>query len=304
MSSVILKSLDKKTRESTSLPPIRLPETHKALATQATALEARHLVAAFALFRVCSMKNMQVMLPPAYRKYWTDEFQAIKQADLQSRNESLYAADPFQARKERAILAEPPRAYKQAVSASCHGIGLDTGGQLGKPRAWSDVPSVDLGKKMRFQIQDILRRYATWNRFGSTIACAQRETIIKDLLRQGFRQSHIEEAVSECGDQEEARAFLLTYLPEDDLPLARLVDSSVSLFIRMSVGEQTHIHNAFPVPQTSLIPFLRRSRGRLADHALQLAQELCGWRKPCQLQSCTGKIPETALCRWLQCRDV
>ena len=233
LSSVTLKAVDKKTKEVISLPQLRLPEAHRTLATRETAVEARHLAAAFALFRVCSMKNMQVMLPPAYRKYWTDEFQAIKTIDLQLHNEWMYAADPFQARKDRANAADARLVNMQKEAAPKLGTGLSIDRQRHRSRAWNDAPSVDIGRNMRFRVQDVLKRYAAWNRFGSTLSCEQRDNIVKDLLKQGFRQTHIGEAARECGDQQEARAFLLTYLPEDDLP-------KVSRRCRCSFSEQKY----------------------------------------------------------------
>ena len=59
---VILKATNTKTKETVVLPPFKLPPSLKRLAIQDTAVEARHFAATYALFRVCSMKNIHMML--------------------------------------------------------------------------------------------------------------------------------------------------------------------------------------------------------------------------------------------------
>ena len=51
------------TQELVQLPPFKVPPTHKHLASKSTALEARHFAATYALFRVCSMRNIHMSSP-------------------------------------------------------------------------------------------------------------------------------------------------------------------------------------------------------------------------------------------------
>ena len=57
------------------------PESLLAASEEPSALEARHFAAAYALFRVNSMKNMSMALPPKYRDLWK-EFQAVKKVEM------------------------------------------------------------------------------------------------------------------------------------------------------------------------------------------------------------------------------
>ena len=100
-SSVILKATNLKIRETTTLPPFQLPLDLKHLARQPSAVEARHFAATYALFRVCSMKNIHMMLPPNYRDLWKKDFQDLKAADVKEGRAWMYEADPFAAKEER-----------------------------------------------------------------------------------------------------------------------------------------------------------------------------------------------------------
>lgn len=92
---VILRGTNPKTKESLTLQPFKLPPTHKHLAAQPTAVEARHFAATYALFRVCSMKNIHMMLPPTFKEIWKNEFQSLKKDDVKDGRSWMYEADPF-----------------------------------------------------------------------------------------------------------------------------------------------------------------------------------------------------------------
>ncbi|KAJ8128969.1 hypothetical protein O1611_g4667 [Lasiodiplodia mahajangana] len=53
----------------------------------------------------------------------------------------------------------------------------------------------------------------------------QKEAVLRELTGSGFRQSHVQEAVDECKDREEALEWLLVHVPEDDLPRWALPES-------------------------------------------------------------------------------
>jgi len=214
------------------LAPFKLPPSHVHLAYKPTALEAKHAAATYALFRVCSMKNLHMMLPPDHKALWK-EFEALKKQDVKEGKAWMYEADPFatlREREEAKVAAEKKRKDIQAAkdkAASMPGAsGLvlrsgtpGTGGSGYNPmRGWTAVPKIEMGNKTRTQIEDVIRRESIWNPYGVEMPVSQREAIVKEFKTLGFRPSHVEEAVKECKDREEALEWLLIHVPEDDLP--------------------------------------------------------------------------------------
>ncbi|KAJ5755077.1 hypothetical protein N7533_004620 [Penicillium manginii] len=224
MSSVTLKKVDPKTKELTVLPPMKVPPSHKEAATHSTALEARHFAAAFALFRVCNMRNLHMMLPPTYKKLWREDFTEIKTSDTKEGKGWLYEADPFLAKQERESAAadlEKKRAERLKAQAkekvSSADIGLGSGDGKSK-RIWSQAPKVDMGARIRRDIEGLLRQHTVWNAHGVKIPQKEMQAIVEEFSKLGFRRSHVEEAAAECKDREEVLEWLLVYVPEDDLP--------------------------------------------------------------------------------------
>lgn len=224
VSSVTLKKVDPKTREMTVLPPMKVPPAHKQLAAQPTALEARHFAAAYALFRVCNMRNLHMMLPPTYKNLWKGEFTEIKAADTREGKGWFFEADPFLAKQERESAAadlEKKRADREKVQAkekvTSQDLGLGGGDNKGK-RIWSQAPKVDMGTRIRREIEGLLRQHTIWNPYGVKISEKEQKAIFEEFSRLGFRRSHVEEAVEECKDREEVLEWLLIYVPDDDLP--------------------------------------------------------------------------------------
>ncbi|KAL1956429.1 hypothetical protein VTO42DRAFT_7315 [Malbranchea cinnamomea] len=232
LASVTLKKSNPKTQETTTLPPIRLPASHKHLALQPTALEARHFAAAYALFRVCSMRNLHMMMPPTYKNLWKDEFEPLKKQDVAQGNGWMYEADPFAAHQERSNAAAAAEAAKlrsqQAKEAEQKKnplVKLGPGAGSGDDRSigrdakyWARVPRVEMGSKTRRQVEELVRQRAMWNPYNLRIPEPQASSIVEELSGLGFRRSHVEEAVAECKDREEVLEWLLIHVPEDDLP--------------------------------------------------------------------------------------
>lgn len=231
---VTMSAKHPKTQEMQTLPPFKLPPTHKHLVTKPTALEARHAAATYALFRVCSMKNIHTMLPPDYRALWK-EFEALKKEDVKKGNGWQYDADPFATLKQREddkAAAEKKRKEQEAIREKArnmpgasglvlrgHGTGSSSAGGGANPmKGWTAIPKIEMGRKTRSQLEDLLRREVIWNPHGVEMSTAQKQAIIKEFTTSGFRPSHIEEAVEECKDREEALEWLLIHVPEDDLP--------------------------------------------------------------------------------------
>ncbi|EFX01197.1 dead deah box DNA helicase [Grosmannia clavigera kw1407] len=240
---VSLSARNNKTGEVTRLEPFKLPPSHVHLAIQPTALEARHFAATYGLFRVCSMKNMHMTLPPAYKSLWR-EFGTLKTQDVRDGRAWMYEADPFLALRERELAkqtAEKKRQEQQAArekAASRDGLegtgGLRAGGGStvsggtgrGESRAWSNnVPRIEMGSKTRTNLEDLLRRGSIWNPQGVVLTAAVQRGIVEELVKLGFRPSHVEEAVALCQDRTETLEWLLVHVPEDDLPRWALPES-------------------------------------------------------------------------------
>ncbi|KAI4120701.1 MAG: hypothetical protein LQ338_006825 [Usnochroma carphineum] len=228
-SSVVLRSKDPKTKEEIALPPFVLPPSYKAVALQPTALEARHFAATYALFRVCSMRNIHMMLPPTYRDLWKNEFEQSKKEDVKAGRDWMYAADPFIAQQEQSEAhalsirrkdeeEKRRQAAKQPVNISL-GSGMGGAGMNGHVgKSWTKAPSVDMGKQIRAQVENIVQHNGVWNPHGVDFPQSQVQEAIKELTSLGFRASHVEEAIAECRDREEVLEWLLIHVPEDDLP--------------------------------------------------------------------------------------
>lgn len=230
LSSVILTSIDPKTKERVILPPFILPPSYKDVATQPTAVEARHFAATYALFRVCNMRNVHMMLPPTYRDLWKNEFETSKKEDIKANRGWMYEADPFVA-KQKQDEAHALRAKKRVEedkkrsqeSSQPTNIDLPPNGNGARPngslaKGWTRTPKVELGKQNRSHIEQLVRRAAIWNPHAQVLPKARIHDVVNDLTALGFRRSHVEEAISECKDREEALEWLLIYVPEDDLP--------------------------------------------------------------------------------------
>ncbi|CAG8050864.1 unnamed protein product [Penicillium salamii] len=224
VSAVTMKKIDSKTKELIVIPPMKLPPSHKHLAGQPTALEARHFGAAFALFRVCNMRNIHMMMPPTYKKLWKEDFGEIKANDTREGKGWMYEADPFLAKQERESAAadlakkradrEKAQAKEKASNAE---LGLGNGDVKSK-RIWSQAPKVDMGTRIRRDIEGLLRQHTVWNPYGVNIPENRKKEIADEFSSLGFRRSHVEEAAAECKDREEVLEWLLIYVPDDDLP--------------------------------------------------------------------------------------
>ncbi|RKF59976.1 putative ATP-dependent RNA helicase ucp12 [Erysiphe neolycopersici] len=223
-SMVILKARNPKTKELEALPPFKLPPTHKHLAIKPSPLEARHFAATYGLFRVCSMRNIHMMLPPDFRDLWKGEFENLKKEDKKQGRSWMYEADPFAVLREHneakaaadMKFGDQEKARESALSTRST-VNSDFKVQ-NVPRVWVEAPTIEMGKRTRSKVEDLVRKYTLWNPNGIKLSEFQQHSIIKEFKQLGFRQSHIEEAVQECKDREESLEWLLIHVPEDDLP--------------------------------------------------------------------------------------
>ncbi|KAI8659423.1 hypothetical protein NCS56_01159500 [Fusarium sp. Ph1] len=236
---VTLSAKDPKTQQMTKLEPFKIPATHKHLIMRPTAVEAKHAAATYALFRVCSMQNKHTVLPPDHKSLWKD-FQALKTADVKEGKAWMYEADPFKAlqeRQEAKAAAEKKRKEIEAAKAKAAAMpgaaglvlmsnaGNGSGRSSNIMKGWSTAPKVEMGKKTRAQLETLLRTGVKWNPNDVHMPKAQKDAIVAELVKLGFRRSHVEEAVEYCKDREETLEWLLIHVPEDDLPRWALPES-------------------------------------------------------------------------------
>ena len=219
---VVLSKTDPKTREITKLPAFQLSPTEAHLADQPTVLEARHFAAAYALFRVQSMKNLAMTLPPTYRDFWKGHFQRLKEEDTKEGRAWKYDADPFAAdakRQEIKATMDKRREEQARQPPKVESLTLVGSGSSNVPsRAWGRAPQIELGKDVRTRIEAIIRSHSIWNQNDLTIAKPEKALILSDLAKSGFQQSHIQEAFECCGTREEVLEWLIIHVPEDCLP--------------------------------------------------------------------------------------
>ncbi|KAK5224689.1 putative ATP-dependent RNA helicase ucp12 [Exophiala xenobiotica] len=219
---VVLSKSDPKTREITKLPPFQLPPTHAHLADQSTALEARHFAATYALFRVSSMKNLAMALPPNHRDLWKGEFQRLKEEDVKEDRAWKYDADPFAAESKRQDIKaaiEKRRQEQASRPPKIETLSL-VNSSVNNPalKGWDRAPKIELGQNSRMRIESTVRTRSVWNPNGLKIPASERARIAADLAKSGFISSHVQEALDYAGSREEVLEWLLIHLPEDALP--------------------------------------------------------------------------------------
>lgn len=235
ISSVVLRQKNPKTQEVTQLPPMRLPKERESLAVRETAVEARHVAATWALFRVASGKSIHMTLPPQFKDLWKGPFNEIKAEDKKAGKAWLYSEDPFQAHKEheeekaKALKqreeAQKDRAKREEARASGDLLAAASGDPM---RGWKTAPRVEIGRKVRREIEALVRSEGVWNANEVKIRPEVCEQIIEELSKLGFRKAHVAEAVGICKDKEEALEWLLIHVPEDDLPKWALPEGYVA----------------------------------------------------------------------------
>lgn len=234
--TVTLSAKDPKTKELTKLEPFRIPSEYKHLLVKPTALEARHCAATYGLFRVCSMQNKHMVLPPDYKSLWR-EFGALKQQDVKDGKGWMYDADPFKTLRERQeakAAAEKKRMERERITEKAKAMpgasglaltGKASSGSSNPMRGWTNLPKIEMGKKSRAQVEYLIHKHVIWNPNKVIMRAPQRQATVDELSKLGFRRSHVEEAADICKDREETLEWLLIHVPEDDIPPWALPES-------------------------------------------------------------------------------
>ena len=159
-----------------------------------------------------------MMLPPYYKNLWKTDLQALKNTDIQHGHGWMYQSDPFLAAKAHELAEAANRKGRQTGSETQSQGDVKHGQALPKPSRWLHAPSVEMGKSARSEVQNLIQRYAKWNRYGLDLLESERVQIMKRLVGLGFKEIHVREATEVCENGQECLEWLLIYVPEDDLP--------------------------------------------------------------------------------------
>lgn len=238
----MLSKTNQKTRETTSLPPFKIPVELEEKAHQPTAVEARNFAAAYMLFRVASTKNLHMMLPPTYKELWRGQFTELKKRDESDGKAWMYEADPFlgftEREKAREAAAKAREKRQKEADEAQKTYNLQPGAIMPSSKGsssgksllsgWERVPKIDLGKKTRKEAERLIRRETVWNTNDLRIDSNTRMRLVDEVTGLGFRRSHVEEAADFCKDREEIIEWLLIHVPEDDLPSWTLPEGYVA----------------------------------------------------------------------------
>lgn len=242
------------------------PETDL-LPPRETTNEARHFAATYTMYRLNYVKNLKMVLPTIFRDYWSDlekrRLETLKKSKVE--HDRYYNPNPFQVvlderaekeakQKERQI-RENNEAKVKKPSASIAIVGTktqDRKSQLAlkvtKPKiakqfptigrkAWENAPFVDFPTDVRASIETSIKHHIKWVEETAHKSENAAEWL-SQLVSIGFRQLHVEEALSYTHTFTDALEWLLFHIPEDDLPMfftKRDEDSGVSLKISTNI---------------------------------------------------------------------
>lgn len=164
------------------------------------------------------------MMPPTYKDLWKGSFQDMKKDAEGQGNGWMYEADPFLAYKnheaaKEAAVKKKEEAQKQKAKAQAEAAATPGGIAPGsRTKGWNRAPKIEMGKRIRLEIERLVRSGVAWNPYSLQLSTQDRTRIIDEITKLGFRRSHVEEAVEICKDREEVLEWLLIHVPEDDLP--------------------------------------------------------------------------------------
>lgn len=235
-----------------------------------TTNEARHFAATYAMHRINYVKNLRMVLPVIFRDYWLDLENQRQETLKKSKamHDRLYNANPFQvvlderAEAEKKAKERTAKANSDAkvnapkASISISGVSKGTTQKTAerrvmKPRlvvnlpsfpkkAWDNAPFIDFPIDVRTSVERLIKDHISWVEEEEEGLESEklRHQWSTDLKGLGFRESHVEEALSYTHSFTDALEWLLFHIPDDDLPLffaKRDEDSSVSLKISKDI---------------------------------------------------------------------
>ncbi|KAJ1800673.1 helicase, partial [Coemansia sp. RSA 2599] len=200
---------------------------------QRTAVEAKHVAATYALYRMRSDTSLYLSLPPVHRAYW-EELKSGREAEW------MYAADPFAAKAERDRVREKGEAERARREEKKARAEMGHREELLRPalrRRWDEMAEVRMAEPHRLAVEEVVR---SWTRqwdldrgsagsgsgSGSGSAAAASASgsgsapagLLEELVGLGFCRAHVLEALGAARTRDGAVDWLCVHLPEDDLP--------------------------------------------------------------------------------------
>ncbi|KAK4689764.1 ATP-dependent RNA helicase DHX57, partial [Tremellales sp. Uapishka_1] len=239
--------------------------------TIATAQEAKHYAATYALFRFCSHLPLALTLPPTIRPYWSTL--TAEKAASPPHQAWEYDPDPFAAKKEveSRQAKKKDKEKEQEQGGNGHGGGSGNASRSQTPSnslggggaGWDRASEVRMAPSLREAVEGTVRKAAretssTHSTLPSGVSTPALDLapLQTQLMTLSFRPSHITSALSALSAAharlhssssstsdplvlslsilsplEAAIEWLLLHLPEDDLPLRYRPSTSSSDFI-------------------------------------------------------------------------
>ncbi|KIJ21992.1 hypothetical protein PAXINDRAFT_159969 [Paxillus involutus ATCC 200175] len=197
---------------------------------RATALEARHWGATYALYRICNGIQLNRVLPPGPREYWSELAAEHKAAPDHWR--WMYEADPFAARRE-VDERQAKAAQKKEERASDH--QGDSHKSSVSPE-FAQAPEVKMSSGLRDLVEETVKKasalYVVNEMTPSVLAEGDIPAITQQLRQLGFQAKQIQNAVaylssptpmgsnllSSISPLEACIEYLVLHVPESDLP--------------------------------------------------------------------------------------
>ncbi|SCU94473.1 LAME_0F07580g1_1 [Lachancea meyersii CBS 8951] len=219
------------------------------LKPQETPMEARHMAATVALYRLASMSNMQMMLPPNHKSLWyeLDDYRKALLKQDPNQAQRLFDAEPFKTlimerkakdikNKERDAKQQQAQKVRQAptfitsVSSKDSQTTANGKGVINKKwvkessdkrvirfpqKVWDTATFIDFKESSRTELEQSLKDHIHWDAKKWTGENTKERTELQEKLTSlGFRKPHVAEALN----YKDPLSFLLLNLPEDDLP--------------------------------------------------------------------------------------
>ncbi|KAJ8099663.1 P-loop containing nucleoside triphosphate hydrolase protein [Lipomyces tetrasporus] len=210
--------LGQRNPKSSQIETIRFTPPDSLVGPQPTALEARHFAATYALHRIASHKNLQMVLPGEHKSLWR-KMEDTRRLDVRAGKAHNYSADPFVAQRERNEAAALAKRHERADETTA----TETGTTPLKPPAvvkkgWERVPVIDMSREVRTLVEACIRKYHVWANLSARNGTNLEQDVIRELVQLGFRKSHVIEAGEYTSSRQTALEWLLIHVPEDDLP--------------------------------------------------------------------------------------
>ncbi|KAJ2237357.1 helicase [Coemansia sp. RSA 1722] len=196
---------------STPLSVIMKPPTFTP--KQPSAVEAKHMAATYALYRMRSDTSLYLSLPLVHRKYW-------EQLKQEREQEWMYAADPFAAKQGREKEKEEKKVERAKKEEKKARAEMGHKEELLRPalrRRWDDMVEIRMAEAQRLKVEEVVK---LWTKQWDVDDNGSEEPVVdvEELVKCGFIRAHVMEALDYAGTRDGVVDWLCVHVPEDDLP--------------------------------------------------------------------------------------